>query len=187
MNDATTDSGAVWKREKDEGRYMYARDGDMWAMPFQCEFCWIVNLKRREYRAHDPQDVLLCAYLRRFNLNVMWSKESRTVGANLRELLKGARMSHELGLNPLNLPRGPWPVDDPYGCQIGLEILRASQLKGRHSPDYQQFDTICKIRAGFSIAYESSPLRWNLGNLVFKAEHILFRVCALNHYCSLTL
>jgi hypothetical protein len=171
VNDATTDSGAVWKRKKDENRYMYGRDGDMWSVPFQCEWCWLVNLKGRDFNRHNPKDLLLCGYLRRMNLDMMWSREPSTVSANLGLLRKGARMSEELGLEPRNIPRGPWPVGDPYGCQTALEILRASQLPGKHSADYQQFDTIRKIRSGFSTAFESSPMGWNLGNVAFKTEH----------------
>ena len=136
---------------------MHARDGDIWTIGFQCEYCWIVNLKGREYNANDPKDIRLAAYLRRFNLDAMWSREKSTVEANLRQLKKGAKMSATLGLEPVDIPIGPWPVGDPYGVQIGLQILASSQLPGKHSKVYQQFDTIRKICSGFSTAYESSP------------------------------
>jgi hypothetical protein len=63
VNDATTDAGAVWKRKKDMDRYMYGRDGDMWSIPFQCERCWIVNLKGKEFDESNTKDVLLEAYI----------------------------------------------------------------------------------------------------------------------------
>ena len=170
INDATTDAGAVWKRKKDVHRYMHGRDGDMWMIPFQCEKCWTVNLKGREFDENNPKDVLLKAYLRRMNLDAMWSRESSTISANLGQLRKGNKMSMELGLEPKDIPLGPWPIGDPYGVQTALEILRASQLPGKHSSAYQQFDTIRKLRSGFSTAYEAGPSGWNQGNMVFKAE-----------------
>ncbi len=149
---------------------MRARDGDMWTIGFQCEYCWIVNLKKRDFNPNDPKDRMLCAYIRRFNLDAMWSREPKTVSGNLTQLKKGALLSKNLGLDPVDIQLGPWPVGDPYGVQIGLEMLASSQLEGRHDKTYQQFDTIRKIRAGFSTAYESSPNGWNLGNMAFKAE-----------------
>jgi hypothetical protein len=168
--DATTDAGVVWRRKKDEGRFMYARDGDFWTTPFQCEWCWIVNLKGREMREDDPKDVLLIGYLRRMNLDIMWSREPSTVAANLRQLVKGSELSKELGLVPIDIPRGPWPVGDNCGVQLAVQILRSSQKGGRHVKDYQQFDTVRKLRSAYSNAYESGPSGINVGNLVFKAE-----------------
>jgi hypothetical protein len=50
------------------------------------------------------------------------------VRANLGQLQKSNKMSLELGLKIKDIPRGPWPLGDPYGVQTALEILRASQL-----------------------------------------------------------
>ena len=121
---------------------MYARDGDMWSNPFQCEWCWLINLKKKESRSGNAEDELLLKYLRRMNLDILWSREPTMVRGNLGQLKKGAKMSTALGLEPTILDRGPWPIGDLYGCQIALEILRSSQLEGRHCSDYQQYDTI---------------------------------------------
>ena len=168
--DATTDAGAVWKRKKDENRYNHARDGDMWTVPFQCEYCWIVNLKGREASELLPSDVMLMGYIRRMNLDMMWSREKATVTSTLNQLKKGAKMSEALGLEPLNLQRGPWPVEDDVGCQVALEILRASQEPGKHVKTYQQFETIRKLRSGFSNAFESGPCGSTKANIVFRAN-----------------
>ena len=170
IEDASTDAGAVWKRKKDEGRFCYARDGDMWNVPFQCDWCWLVNLKKREAIESDPQDIRLLGYVRRMNLDIMWSKEPSTVKNVLYQLKKGARLSEELGLPPVILPRGPWEVGDSIGCQLALQILKASQLPGRNSSGYQQFETIRKLRSGFSNAFETGPMGLNGGNMAFKAE-----------------
>ena len=141
----------------------------MWTSPFQCESCWVVNLLKREIKHEEPKDVVLMQYLRRMNLDVMWSRESSTVRDTLAQLTKGARMSAELGLEPINIPRGPWPTDDLYGCQVALEMLKASQLKGRNDQRYQQFETIRKLRSGFTNAMETSSAGANLRNFSFKA------------------
>ncbi len=149
---------------------MYARDGDSWCIPFQCDWCWLVNLKGREMIENDPKDMLLLGYLRRMNLDIMWSREPSTVAANLRQIVKGIELSKELGLTPHNIPRGPWPVGDNCGAQLALEILRSSQRGGRHIKEYQQFDTIRKLRSAYTTAHESSPGGINVGNFTFKAE-----------------
>ena len=98
----------------------------------------------------------------------MWSRESSTVKSVLYQLKKGAKHSERLGLEPLGLQRGPWPVGDHQGVQIALEILSASREPGRHKKSYQQYETIRKIRSAFSNAFESGPYGSNVGNLVFR-------------------
>ena len=45
--------------------------------------------------------------------------------------VKSLDLSTELGLNPVELPVGPWLVEDSQGFQIAIELLRASQQKGQ--------------------------------------------------------
>ena len=125
----------------------------MWGIPFQCEWCWIVNIKGRDARPNDIQDLLLLDYLRRMNLDVMWSREPGTIRGNLSQKLKGARLSNKLGLKPIETPLGPWPTQDIYGAQLAVEILLASQGKGKHDKSYQQFETIRKLRASYSTSF----------------------------------
>ena len=51
-------------------------------------------------------------------------------------------MSIELGLVPQVLKLGPWPLGDDQGFQTAIEILRASQKKGKNDTNYVQFDTV---------------------------------------------
>ena len=85
-------------------------------------------------------------YIRRVNLDVMWSRESSTVRNTLGGLKKAHTMSMELGLPGQPLRMGPWPVDDTVGFQTAIEMLRASQAPGRNAKTYTQFDSIRKIR-----------------------------------------
>ena len=129
----------------------------MLSSPFQCDYCWFVNLLKREANSASPADRLLLAYIRRVNLDIMWSREESTVASTLGQFRKGRDLSRELGLPPVNLPVGPWPVDDCQGFQIAIELLRASQRKGRNDQSYVQFDSIRKLRSAYANAYQAGP------------------------------
>ena len=118
----------------------------------------------------DAKDTLLLGYLRRMNLDMMWHREPSTVKGIYYQLVKGAKHSIKLGLEPLDLQRGPWPIKDNIGVQVALEILSASQEPGRHSKEYQQYETIRKLRSAFSNAFESGPQGTTQNNLVFRGD-----------------
>ena len=99
----------------------------------------------------------------------MWSYEPSTAMNTLRLLEKGKRMSKELGLPPVQIRVGPWPVIDNCGFQIAIETLRSSQQPGRNDSTYTQFDSIRKLRSAYLTAYESSPSRC-LDNKCFKSD-----------------
>ena len=151
------DEGGKWVKKKDEERFLVARNGDMISAPFQCDCCWFVNLSKREPSNASESDHRLLGYIRRVNLDMFWSSEGSTVGHSLGNLRKAARMSTLLNLAPHHVPRGPWPVGDNLGFQVAIEMVRASQEKGRNSVEYVQFDTVRKIRSCYTNAYESSP------------------------------
>ena len=92
------DEGMSWIKRKDEGRFLSARNGDCLAAPFQCEYCWVVNLTGREAKASSLGDRRLCGYIRRANLDIFWSREPGTVGGIMSALKKGRRLSEELGM-----------------------------------------------------------------------------------------
>ncbi len=115
-------------------------------------------------------DQRLMGYMRRVNLDVMWSRENSTVAAILGNIRKGKRMSKALNMDPVKLVMGPWPLEDKQGFQVALEMLRASQLKGRNDSDYQQFDTLRKLRSAYSNIFECGPGVANTG-LSFKGSH----------------
>jgi hypothetical protein len=131
----------------------------MLTSPFQCDYCWFVNLTKRQARDIFDADARLLAYIRRVNLDIFWSKEPGTVGNTLRALEKGKKMSEEFGLPPVALTVGPWPVADTCGFQIAIEILRSSQLPGKNDTSYTQFDSIRKLRSAYLTVYESGPAR----------------------------
>ena len=157
-----------WRKKKDEGRFLHARNGDWLGSPFQCDYCWFINIEKREPRKDGYSDNRLLGYIRRVNLDIFWSREKGTVSGLLTQLRKGKRMSAYLNLDSIGLPLGPWSVDDNLGFQIALETVRASQEEGKNVKSYQQYDTIRKIRSAYSSVFETSPKVSHMG-ITFKA------------------
>ena len=161
------DEGAAWRKERQEDRFVRARNGDMLCVPFQCDYCWFFTLKRRHVNAASPSDRLLLAYIRQVNLDMMWSREESTVRDTLTQVKKGRSLSGELGLSPVPLEVGPWPDTDWMGLQVAVELLRASQKQGRNDNSYVQFDSIRKIRSSYATMLQTSPLGLQ-NNLLMK-------------------
>lgn len=148
----------IWKKKKDVNRFLTARRGDLLSFPFQCDFCWGVNLTGRELSQFNQRDKTLMSYIRRVNLDMMWSKEPSTVSSTMNNLVKARKNSARLGLDPVVIPQGPWELKDNAGMQIAIEILIQSQGKGRNATGYQQFDSIRKIRSSYSNAIRGSAV-----------------------------
>ena len=131
----------------------------MLTSPFQCDYCWFFNITKRTARDIFDSDAQLLAYIRRVNLDVFWSREPSTVANTMRALVKGKKISSELGLPPVQIKVGPWPIMDTCGFQIAIEILKSSQRPGRNDSEYTQFDSIRKLRSAYLTVYEASPDR----------------------------
>ena len=142
----------------------------MLSAPFQCGFCWFQNLHKRQPSPHlFPADERLLSYIRRVNLDIFWSREPSTVMNTHRLLNKSKALSEEMGLPPVKISVGPWPLKDGCGFQIALEILRASQKPGKYDEKYAQFESIRKIRSAYINAFDSGPKRC-LDTRAFKSD-----------------
>ena len=166
-------------KRDDERRFVEARQGDMFGVPFQCEYCWFGNLKKRDAVSSDPLDKLILGYAIRVNLDMMWSRERGTVNGWLSNIRKGRKMSEELGLAPVDLKIEAWPVCDNQGFQVAIETLRASQRPGRNDSSYTQFDTIRKLRTAYAIVNENTVGASGQHNL-YKGEHGRMMVLSRN-------
>ena len=127
--------------------------------PFQCDHCWFANISKKEANPWYPDDARKLAFIRRVNLDVMWSREPSTVSSTLGTLSRAKRDSEDLGFSAQVIRLGPWPIADTCGFQVAIEMLRHSQKKGKNSNDYIQFDSIRKTRSAYANAYDSSPKR----------------------------
>jgi hypothetical protein len=163
------DEGAKWKKQKEEQRFLSARRGDMISSPFQCEYCWYSNIYKAEANHWFMNDIRLLAYMRRVNLDVMWSREPSTVISTLNTLVKARKCSEQLNMPSVTIQVGPWPVADTCGFQIAIEMLKHSQGKGKHDETYIQFDSIRKIRSAYSNAFDASPAH-GLDNRKLRSE-----------------
>ena len=83
--------------QKEENRLMCTRRGDSFVTMFQCKNCYHQNIKKRDaiIGTHDEK---LCRYIRRSNLDLLWSRETSTVNASHRESMMDMRLGKELGL-----------------------------------------------------------------------------------------
>ena len=158
-----------WKKKKEETRFLSARKGDMLCSPFQCDYCWFANITKKDANHWFPDDVRKLAFIRRVNLDVMWSREPSTVANSFSTLIKAKKDSEDLGFEAQMIDVGPWPVADTCGFQVAIEMLRRSQGKGKNSEKYIQFDSIRKTRSAYANAYESGPKRC-LDNRKLKNE-----------------
>ena len=75
----------------------------MLGAPFQCDHCWFVNIKKEAPEESSLSDKRFLSYIRRVNLDVMWSREKGTVGNILSTVRKGKALSLELGCASLRM------------------------------------------------------------------------------------
>ena len=124
--------------------------------PFQCDLCWFRNLKNTDPDPQSMKDNNLLIYIRRANLDMLWSTVPRTVATNKGNIHKGLLMCRDLDIEPPYPALGPFPVTDNVGFTVALQILKASKLPGRYAADHQQVDTIRSLRTAYTNLYESS-------------------------------
>ena len=146
----------VWKRKKEDSSFLVVRNGDKIYTPFQCDLCWFRNLVQRFPNSTSQADILLLAYIRRVNLDALWSRTPGTISSCLWGARKILNASKELRFNPPFEPLGPWPVADNWGLRLAIFILKASQSPGKNNPKYTQYDSIQKIASSYSNHFEAS-------------------------------
>lgn len=123
INGPENNEGVIWKKKKDVNRFLSARRGNLITFPFQCDFCWAVNITGKEVSQFNQQHKVLMSSIHRVNLDMMWSKEPSTISSTMNNLVKARKNSARLGLDPVVIPQGPWEFKDNAGMQIAIEIL----------------------------------------------------------------
>jgi len=148
------EAGFHWTTNKDAQRHMSARDGDNLVTPFQCDLCVFRNLMGRNPGARDN---LLMACIRQANLDALWGREAATVSSTLRAARETVKLLNVVEVPPPFPALGPHPVQDTSGVSIAIAMLLKSLQPGRYE-SYQQYETIRKLRAGFTNIFHSSLL-----------------------------
>ena len=78
------------------------------------------------------------------------------MSSNLGNVRKSIVNMQSLGI-PIVLPGlSPWPLMDNVGFSQALAEIKASQAKGTYHDDYQQYDTIRKMRSSITNLYLAS-------------------------------
>ena len=171
MSRAFGDESLYYKRRReDELKYMVARPGDGIIAPFQCDKCWFLNMFKRRPVTSALADDWNLELIRRANLDMLWSRESKgTIGGirgHLRYIIgRAVYYGREVPLSPMT----PWPLGDNEGMGIAITMLEKSIQPGRLSNEYQQFHSVRKLRSAASDVYgataEASALRYSLKKL----------------------
>ena len=156
INKPEEDEGIVWKRKAEKSNFLFGRTGDFIFTPFQCDLCSFRNITKISPLSSSIVDTRLLAYIRRANLDALWSRTPGTVSGSLIEMRKVLKYCEELNIPPPFEPLGPWPIADDQGLRLAISFLRASQEGGKTSQRYTQYDTIRKMVSSFGNHYEAA-------------------------------
>jgi hypothetical protein len=148
------EGGFEYAHPKDALRHACGREGDHLVTPFQCDTCVFRNIKNRNPGSGDR---LLLACIRQVNLDALWGRESATVSSTFRAARQTIKILSQVSVPPPFPPLGPFPVDDRFGYAVAIAMVLKSREAGRYA-DYQQYETIRKLRAGYSNIYQASLL-----------------------------
>jgi hypothetical protein len=69
----------------DKGRFSATKSGEHLMLPFQCDWCHFINIKKREPDDPKMADQTLMIGIRRANLDAFWSREKTMVEGNTGE------------------------------------------------------------------------------------------------------
>ena len=156
---------ALWSKGEASTKFKVGVDGAFLVVPFQCDVCWFRNLEGRDYDVCSFCDRRLMCYIRRVNLDLIWSRSPSTIANVRRSLTKLLQSWKEMNLKPVLPTLKPWPLDDSVGFSLALGLLRYSQNQGRNTKNHLQFDSVRKLRTTFSHIHEASSTA-NLGTVL---------------------
>jgi len=106
-------------------------------------------------RNPGPHDGLLLACIRQANLDAFWGREAATVSSTLRAVVHTNKQLAKVQLPAPFPPLGPLPTIDEFSYSVAIAMLLKYLEPGRYATT-QQYETIRKLRAGFSNVYLAS-------------------------------
>jgi hypothetical protein len=143
------------KDAKEETKFRYARLGDNYMCPFQCDLCHYRNMKGCDPGENYEEDLKLMTGIRRAILDSFWGRAEATIANNFRDLKKLAKIEQEVGLNNTLPDMGPFPLEDTWGMSVAVGMLYRSLDAGMYR-DTLQFASTRKLRSAFSNLWGSS-------------------------------
>jgi hypothetical protein len=176
----TDEEGYVLEVEKDVGRFLYGREGDHLVTTFQCDTCHFRNITNRSPKSDGSDDTVL-KFVRRANLDALWSRSPGTVRNTAREIRSLHTKAGMLGLDASSMlpPMGPWPIKDAHGMGVAVCILLRSLDPGRNETTIQ-FSTSQKMKSAFANVWKAS-LRGSDGAVVSRDTVKLFHTDCPTH------
>jgi hypothetical protein len=143
------------KDEKEETKFKYARLGDNFMCPFQCDLCHYRNMKGENPGKNPNEDLRLMVGIRRAILDSFWGRAEATVANNFRDVKKLKDIGISVGLENLLPEMGPFALEDEWGMGIAVGMLYRSLDSGLYR-DTLQFSSTRKLRSAFSNLWGSS-------------------------------
>ena len=154
---ADNEEGIVWyKNIQEERNFIEGISGAFLLFPFQCDLCWFRNLEKRDPIPGSWKDERILHYIRRVNLDGIWSRSRSTVTNVRRSVAQLLGTWKELGVTA-ELPQlGPWPIEDKVGFRLAIGQLKYSQKEGINRKAHLQYDTVRKLRTAFVHLHDTS-------------------------------
>jgi hypothetical protein len=142
--------------DADVNAFKYARLGDNFMCPFQCDVCHFRNMKGADPGQDIVKDSILLVAIRRAILDSFWGRAESTMTGNFCELKRFYNLGQNvLGLENLLPDMGPFPLEDIWGMGVAVVTLQRSLDPGR-TGDNVQFNTVRRLRSVYSNVWGSS-------------------------------
>ena len=122
------EDGLELYRKGDEVRFRVARNGDHFAVPFQCDLCQFRNIWLRDPVLGDDQALM---FIRRAIIDAFWTREPSTIANITKDVRKLLGYGEVYGLHTLR-PRGPFTLGEDLGLRYAIALLIRSTDKGRN-------------------------------------------------------
>ena len=169
MHSEENEVNLAWKKKSEVNRYRVGVNGAFLIVPFQCDICWFINLQKREPDLRSLVDLRILGYIRRVNLDVIWSRSPGTISNTKNGIVNLIDSWNELGLE-IDLPKvGPWPVEDHVGFNVAIAQLRYSQRGGQNRSTHLQYDSVRKLRTAYAHLHQVGRLASNPEATNFKS------------------
>lgn len=146
------EAGFEWVVLKDLARHCYARAGDHFVTPFQCNLCIFCTLMQCNPAS---QDTLLILCIRQVNLDTLWGHETAMVNSTKCSIDKLLNLWSTLGISPHLPVLEPHPLKDTFGYAVAIAMVLKSRDCG-HYVSYQQYNTIRNLQSGYTKVYRVS-------------------------------
>lgn len=165
----------------EDDKFKFARNGDNFLCPFQCDLCHFRNIQFRDPVPGRRQDANLLIGIRRANIDAFLGRSANTVKTNRNNLKRFQSIaSDDFRMKSVLPDMGPHELKDVWGMGIAVTLLGKSLDKGLYGPTVQ-FETARKLRSAYSNVLGSSRHALTLG--VLARDTMKFFVTQCPGYC----